>query len=261
MPYYQEIDTTTANGKRTAERLLVLKDALNEIPTKTVDDTLLLATWNIRDFDKPAYGQRLDESVFYIAEIISRFDIVAIQEVYKDLAGLRRVLRVLGGYWKYIVTDVSGGSRGNKERMTFLYDSRKVRFGGLAGEMVLPRIKLDDDSFVPAEQVWRTPYICGFTAGWSRFMLASVHILWGGNAAEPKDRIAEIRKVARFLKQRTQDPTAWSRNLILLGDFNVFDTDDETFGQLTGQGFVVPEKLLEFESNKPIPRKLSATPD
>ena len=39
MPYYKEIDTTTANGKRTAERLLVLKDALNEIPTKTVDDT------------------------------------------------------------------------------------------------------------------------------------------------------------------------------------------------------------------------------
>ncbi len=249
MPFYQNINAKTEAGKRTAERLLILKEALSEIPAKTVDDRLLLATWNIRDFDKPAYGRRLDEAIYYIAEIISRFDIVAIQEVYRDLEGLERVLRVLGGFWKYVVTDMSGGDRGNKERMTFLYDSRKVRFGGLAGEMVLPQVKLDDGTSVPAEQVWRTPFICGFKAGWSKFMLASVHILWGGSKAEPENRIEEIGKVARFLKERTEDPTAWSRNLVLLGDFNIFDTDDATFGQLTEQGFVVPEKLQAFESN------------
>ena len=249
MPFYHRINATTPHGQRTAERLLDLKSALDAIPTKTVDNTLLLATWNIRDFDKPAYGDRLDESIYYIAEIISRFDIVAVQEVYKDLRGLNRVMEVLGGFWKYIVTDVSGGRGGNGERMTFIYDSRKVRFGGLAGELVLPPVKLADGSMANAEQIWRTPYICGFSAGWSRFMLASVHILWGKGVAEPANRVDEIKKVAKFLKARTKDKTAWSQNLILLGDFNIFSIDDETFKALTDQGFHIPEDLKQFTSN------------
>ncbi|MCK5342263.1 MAG: endonuclease/exonuclease/phosphatase, partial [Candidatus Heimdallarchaeota archaeon] len=52
-----------------------------------------------------------------------------------------------------------------------------------------------------------------------------------------------------FLKKRTLDKTAWSRNLILLGDFNIFETTDDTFQQLVNAGFIVPEQLLEFRSN------------
>ena len=252
MPFYQRINTKTESGKRTAERILRLKDALAVIPSKTVDERLLLATWNIRDFDKPAYGERLEEAIYYIAKIISRFDIVAVQEVHKDLKGLNRVLNVLGGYWKYLVTDVAGDGRGNKERMTFLSDSRKVSFGGLAGERVLPPVEIKENGkkeVVPAEQVWRTPFICGFKAGWSRFILTSVHIVWGDSVAEPANRVKEINDVAEFLKKRTQDKTAWSQNLILLGDFNSFSTSDETFKRLTDHGFTVPDKLQAFESN------------
>jgi len=253
MPFYNTIDTETKAGRRTVRRLMELKEGLKDIPRKTVDDTLLLATWNIRDFDKPAYGERSDEAIFYIAEIISRFDLVAIQEVYKDLAGLKRVLKVLGGFWKYIVTDVTEGSQGNKERMTFVYDSRKVTFGGLAGELVLPPVKLKSGQTVPSEQIWRTPFICGFRAGWSRFMLASVHILWGKGKStstqEPADRVAEIRKVAKFLQRRTLDKTAWSRNLILLGDFNIFTTAGEAFGELLKADFQIPPELADFCTN------------
>ncbi len=255
MPFYQTIKENTPSGKRTIEKLLLLKEALNEIPKKTLDETLLLATWNIRDFDKPAYGERSDEAIFYLAEIASRFDIIAIQEVYKDLRGLKRLCKVMGGYWKYITTDVTGGTRGNNERMTFLYDSRKVKFGGLAGEMVLPPVKAEDGTKVPAEQVWRTPFICGFKCGWSRFMLSSVHILWGSGkkngGTEPEDRVAEIRKVAQFLKKRTKDKTAWSRNLILLGDFNIFTTEDDgtAFNELLDAGFDIPQELRTFTTN------------
>lgn len=253
MPFYNRIDTKTPEGMRTAKRLIDLRQGLDSIPEKTVDDTLLLATWNIRDFDKPAYGYRSDEAIYYIAEIISRFDLVAIQEVYKDLTGLKRVLRVLGGYWKYIVTDVTEGRQGNKERMTFVYDSRKVSFGGLAGELVLPPVKVKGGDTVPAEQVWRTPFVCGFRAGWSRFMLASVHILWGSGKStknkEPADRVAEIRKVAQFLKKRTEDETAWSQNLILLGDFNIFTTKGDAYNELLKANFKVPDELLDFCTN------------
>ncbi|MEZ4849611.1 MAG: hypothetical protein R3B93_13535 [Bacteroidia bacterium] len=37
------------------------------------------------------------------------------------------------------------GSAGNMERMAFLYDTRKVTFGGLASEIVLPPMKVKDE--------------------------------------------------------------------------------------------------------------------
>jgi len=255
MPFYHKINTETTEGSRIAERLLTLKEDLRQqIPEKSLDQNLLLATWNIRDFDKPSYGRRSDEAIYYIAEIISRFDIVAIQEVYKSLEALDRVIAVLGGFWKYMVTDVTSGRSGNSERMAYLYDSRKIRLGGLAGELVLPPVKAEDGRKVPANQVWRTPYICGFKSGWSRFMLCSVHILWGsgGNRrVEPANRVEEIKNVAQFLKERTKDKTAWSRNLILLGDFNIFSTDNggEAFKELTDAGFEVPHTLRGLNTN------------
>ena len=113
MPFYKDLDPTTETGKRTIERLLALRKALAaEIPARTLTENLLLATWNIRDFDKPAYGERIEEAIYYIAEIVSHFDIVAVQEVYKDLRGLRRVRSILGGDWKYIITDEAGSGRG-----------------------------------------------------------------------------------------------------------------------------------------------------
>ncbi|MDQ8187046.1 endonuclease/exonuclease/phosphatase family protein [Pelagicoccus sp. SDUM812002] len=255
MPFYQDLDPSTPSGKRTAERLIILKEALKEIPEKTVDSTLLVATWNIRDFDKPAYGERSEEAIYYLAEIISRFDIVAVQEVYRDLKALNRVLKILGGFWKPLISDTTEGSKGNDERMVYLYDSRKVAFGGLAGELVLPDIKTETGDVVPAQQFWRSPYICGFKAGWSTFMLCSAHILWGRQKAiggiEPADRIEEIRKVAKFLKKRTQDPAVWSRNLILLGDFNIFSSDEKgAFGELTKTGgFTIPDHHRDFVTN------------
>jgi len=57
---------------------------------------LRLATWNIREFDSNKYGHRLEESFFYIAEIIAIFDLVAIQEVRDDLSAFRRVMSILG---------------------------------------------------------------------------------------------------------------------------------------------------------------------
>ena len=138
---------------------------------------------------------------------------------------------------------------GNNERMAFLYDSNKVSFGGLAGELVLPPVKDEKGKLQPVSQLWRTPSMVGFRSGWSKFILATVHILWGGAAANSEQRIREIREVAQFLKKRTMDPTAWARNLILLGDFNIFGTDDETFKQLTKAGFEVPAPLLKHRSN------------
>ena len=252
MPFYYKIDKNTDSGKRTAKGLLALQEQLEaEIPKKTVDDNLLLATWNIREFDSPAYGDRLDESFYYIAEILSRFDLIAIQEVRQDLKALDKVKNILGSYWKYIVTDITEGTAGNKERLAFLYDSRKVVFGGLAGEIVIEPVKKDNKTYEPAKQLARTPFICGFQSGWFKFMLSTVHILYGEDAPNEPNRIKEIEELAKFLAKRAKDKTAWSNNLILLGDFNIYETSDETFKALTQNGFIIPEEIQSLPSNAP----------
>lgn len=142
MPFYQNIKPGTPQGKRTITKLQELRVQLTkEIPAKQMESNLLLATWNIREFGGTKYGGRLDESYYYIAEIISKFDLIAIQEVRDNLAALDKVMEILGSYWSYMFTDVTEGREGNSERTAFLFDTRKVRFGGLAGQLVLPRLK------------------------------------------------------------------------------------------------------------------------
>ena len=104
--------------ERCVDRLLAMRARLAPIRARKNDGSLLLATWNIRDFDsnKFGWGPRMPETYYYLAEMISCFDLVAIQEVNEDLAPLRRLMRILGREWDYIVTDVTEGTGGNGER-------------------------------------------------------------------------------------------------------------------------------------------------
>ena len=155
-------------------------------------------------------------------------------------------MKILGSGWDYIFSDATEGRRGNDERMAFLYDKSKVKFSGLAGELVLPprREKIDGKTVVtPVGQIWRTPMLCGFKAGWAKFILCTVHIQWGESIANSEDRTKEIKHVAKFLKKRTEDPTSWARKIILLGDFNIFSTEDKTYASLAEEGFRYPDPL------------------
>jgi endonuclease/exonuclease/phosphatase family metal-dependent hydrolase len=230
---------------RTAAGLLRLREHLaKQLPSRTISDTLMLATWNIREFDSPKCGARTSESILYIAEIVSHFDLVAVQEVNADLEALKWLQRVLGDWWKFLVTDVTAGAKGNQERMAFLYDSRKVKFGGFAGEIVIPPEK-------GKEQLARTPFVCGFETGWLKFMLCTVHIYWGEDEAEDPRRAEEIDCLADFLADHVKQNSAWAKNLVLLGDFNIFSpTDKLTFGAITKKGrFFVPKQLQQLPSN------------
>src|SRR5205823_6559180 len=117
------------------------------VRAKIVDRNLLVATWNLRAFggltkkwrSGPDDSPRRDfRDVRAIAEIVSRFDVVAIQEVRGDLRALRHMLRALGPDWGVIMTDVTKGKDGNDERMAFVFDTRRVKPSGLACELVVP---------------------------------------------------------------------------------------------------------------------------
>jgi len=265
MPDYSnlEIDLDKTNRSFVIERLLNLKNALSSsIPQKSTDKNFILATWNIREFERATYGDRLPETYYYIAEIISHFDLVAVQEVREDLNALRRLKNILGEHWNYLVSDITEGSAGNGERMAYLYDSRKVRFCNVAGEIVLPpkatKIKKTGNKkstikYEPIAQFSRTPYLVSFQSGWFKFYLCTVHILYGDDKDVSK-RTDEIKNIAMFFKKRALDENKydenndlWNRqNFILLGDFNIIDRTNETFKALTYKtDFKIPDSLLK----------------
>lgn len=234
----------------TSRRLLDLRAQLKSsipsgVPHKTKDASLIIGTWNLRDFDNNKYrhGPRRRESLFYIAETISAFDICAIQEVNEDLAPIKRVVKLLGPGWDFIATDVTVGASGNRERMAFVFDTAKVRFRHVAGEIVLPKHALLPDE----KQFARTPFMVSFQAGWFKFSLCTVHIYFGDdtkNSEGYKRRVQEIEHIAREMARRA---TREDENYILLGDFNIKNRMDETMKALTGAGFQLPPEI--FPSN------------
>lgn len=54
--------------------------------------------------------------------------------------------------------------------------------------------------------------------------------------------------LAEFLADRARERYAWSKNMILLKDFNIFNTSDQTLKAITDAGFVVPKQLQKLPS-------------
>ena len=254
--------------KRCAERLLALRHSLQPLRDRKRDSNLLLATWNIRDFDsnKFGWGHRLPETYYYLAEILSCFDLVAVQEVNRDLRGLDRLMDILGREWDYIATDTTVGTSGNSERMAFVFNREKVFFRKIAGEVVLPDGQLivsrkkkkrkDQPDVEPTtvemkQQFARSPFLVAFQSGWFRFSLCTVHIYYGKDSGpELQRRIEEIRKLMKFFGDRQDSETAAEKdksgaveNYILLGDFNVVSPEHETMRALKSEGFKVPDAI------------------
>jgi len=226
----------------------------SKMPQKIVDENLIIGSWNIRNFgavseswrDKPDSPKRNLRSLIYIAEIIKRFDVIAIQEVKADTSGVRLLLDdFLGPNWGLIVSDVSAGSKGNNERLAYLYDRRRVTPSGLAGEIVLPSEANGD----PSQQFDRTPYIVGFQTAAERFALLTAHIRYGDR---PEDRLGEIKSLSRYIADGIRDrATAGGEetNLIVLGDFNIDDRgDNPLFQAFVSTGLMVPQQLLNLKT-------------
>ena len=261
MPYYnllRRLVRNEADRSRAVWNLIELRMQLDEmVPPKDAEDNLLLATWNIRDLGKKnrrGWGARLPETWFYIAEVISRFDFVAVQEV-NQLREWERIMDILGSDWRYIATDETDPALGgNGERMTFVYDRRKVNFQSIAGEIVLPpkmlisaaEFEVDGKTVTSGSQFKRTPFIASFRSGWLKYDICTVHIYYGDDyGTKLKHRVDEIRTIADYLSDRADRALGEDRALILLGDFNIRSPEHKTMKALTGSGFVVPGVLRE----------------
>lgn len=218
-----------------------------QIPDKSANN-LLVATWNLTNF---GLQERSGADYQLMAEIISWFDIVAIQEIAVDLTGLRRLMALLPNY-KTVISDPGG----NDERLGFVYNENKVKLLELIGEVAVPpsdhryiRMKGISGSFNGFD---RNPYIASFETGNIRLMLVSVHFYYGKNRWYDIDRrTLETFAAARWANLRQKSDLSFSKNIVLLGDFNLEKRDkkDKVYKALMKKGLILPEHTTKIGSN------------
>lgn len=242
---------TDIPSQATKDNLALLsKDLDTLIPAKKLEKNLLIATWNIRGFGeitrKETSGdkdtpKRDYQSILCIAEILKRFDVIAIQELKANIKGLRDALKILGNHWALILTDVNKGDAGNGERMGFIFDTRRVQMSGLACELVVPQewIKTASNDAL-TEQFVRSPYAVSFKASNQTFILVTLHILYGKSS---KDRIKELSGIASWMADWAADINDYNQNLICLGDFNIDERGDLLNKTFISKGLHIPDEL------------------
>lgn len=225
---------------RIAEGLQELRTRIDaaKIPPSNLDETLNIATWNIREFGK---RRRSEAAIHYLAEILNQFDLISIVELRDNLADLGRVLPILGPYWRAVYSDTIPDAGNNRERIGFIYDKRAVTFTGLAATANPPR-KKSGKEYVPEFTWWRAPYMASFSAGNFDFVMVTAHIRWGDSKAA---RIAEIRSFAEWLDLKRNQKHVEDKDFIVTGDFNI--ESPAMYEALTSKGLAAPTALRKGE--------------
>jgi endonuclease/exonuclease/phosphatase family metal-dependent hydrolase len=250
-------DRPPANTR--AELTALRRQLSREIPKKN-DRNLLIATWNIREFggltekwkatDKDSPKRDL-HSLLCIAEIVSRFDVAAIQEVQFDVHALREMLRGLGRDYTVILTDAVVDDEGDDERLAFVFDRSRLEVSGLACELVVPlnwtqkkKPKIGIEQGALGRQFARTPYAVEFKRKGATFVLVTLHVTWSGATKQAKkNREEELSAIARWLRAWAKDRNSWNQNLICLGDFNIDRYKSDLWQAFTSTGLTVPEPI------------------
>jgi endonuclease/exonuclease/phosphatase family metal-dependent hydrolase len=238
-------EITDAPPADVAAELATLAQKLDTAIPLRKPQQVLIATWNIRMFGDltrkwhSAEGDtpRRDlHAALCIAEILSRFDVIAIQELKGNIRAFRDVLKKLGPDWSFVMTDETQGDPGNGERLAFLFNMERVKLSGLAAELVVPEdIKSPFATAANAfqRQFVRTPYAVSFQSEGKTFVMVTLHVIFGARGSDRKQELTAIAKWLRNWAERLDD---FGQNLICLGDFNIDRTGDPQFEAFTSTG-------------------------
>lgn len=228
-----------------ALKLLRKRIASAEIPSSKLDETVNIATWNIRHWGQK---KRKKCSLHYIAEILRQFDLISVVELRRNVSEMKYVLELLGEYWDAVFSDYITDAGGNKERIAYIYDTRAVQFTGMAAETDGKRIKNRTTGIYESQfEWWRKPYMASFKAGSFDFVALSVHMQWGTKVG----RKEELSQLAKWVKDYQKDEYRVDRDIILMGDFNIDSFGSDLYKAISEYGLSAPEALLqsEFGSN------------
>ncbi|PIB23532.1 hypothetical protein BFP76_08315 [Amylibacter kogurei] len=229
-----------------------------QIPDVGQAGHVLIATWNIANFGQ---HKRRDIDIAVIAEIISWFEIIAIQEVADNLIDFEKLMAVLPNHFSYIFNDKAG----NGERAAYVFDTRRVRLGAKMGEVGVvesdrDNITFDDGDGLPnvAFQGYnRNPLLCSFEIENHRLLMANCHLLYGpqdtaqNRALSLKQRQLEAYAISRWCDLRRKSKNAWTKNIMAVGDFNLphANDGDPIFEALLDRGLRLPQHETRIPTN------------
>src|SRR6186997_926983 len=218
-----------------------------QIPAKG-RDRLLLATWNIANL---GVQDRLDSDYALIAEVMTWFDLVAVQEVNDDLRGIEAIHDKLPARYDLLFSDASG----NRERQAFLFDTRKVQRLKEVGRVAIPPSQLPKiattGTTTPFAGFDRGPYLASFESGAFRFALLNVHLFYGSEAPADLDRrTLETFAVAWWADKTHRDKHSYVGDIVPLGDFNLpmAAPGDRIFDALVALGLTTPPHSSQIGS-------------
>ena len=218
-----------------------------QIPAKAAR-RLLIATWNIANL---GVQHRLDSDYALMAEMISWFDLVSVQEVNDNLSGILAIKAHLPRSYSLLFSDASG----NDERQAFLYDTRKLSLLDKVGRIAIPPAELGQIKLPGTRKRFpgfdRGPYVASFAAGDFKFIVISVHIYYGSEGpADLARRSLETYAVAWWADKRHRSPHAYVQNIIPMGDFNLpkAEPGDKIFDALTARGLAIPPHTSQIGS-------------
>jgi endonuclease/exonuclease/phosphatase family metal-dependent hydrolase len=210
---------------------------------------LLVATWNIANLGAQ---HRRDQDLSIIAEIVSWFDIVAMQECRENFGDLFDIQNKLPKPYRIIMSDASG----NNERMAFVYDSRKLSVLEEIGEIAFPPSRLKSIKLPGIDAQFngfdRTPYLAAFAVGDTSMMFVNVHLYYGNEKPESMARRSlETFAVAKWADLRKRSRYSFTRELVALGDFNMpkCEPGDPIYKALTKLGLELPEHATQIASS------------
>jgi endonuclease/exonuclease/phosphatase family metal-dependent hydrolase len=231
-----------------------------KVPRKSRDKHLLVASWNIANLGAQ---QRRPQDHALLAELLSWFDLVAVQEVRENLADFDLLRAALPARYRALYSDAAG----NDERLLFVYDSHKLALLEEVGEIALApseaaRVKLPAVTAQRFEGFDRTPYFASWRAGDGGetafdFQLVNVHLYFGSfnSTAESQRsmnrRTLETLAVARWADQRRRSRFVPIKDIVVMGDFNLpkITPGDPIFDALTSKGLRLPMHTAQVGSN------------
>lgn len=205
--------------------------------------SFLLGSWNIANFGDSGQPRR-DESVAIMAEMLSWFDVAAIQETKINLTDLQRLMVALGPGFAYVTSDVAG----NSERMVFVYDIRRVSLLQLAGEIAVPPSHKRHIKLPGIEQKFRgfdrNPYAVAFVIDDTVFTIVNAHLYFGSHSSRSENRRSlETYALGRWADLRMKNGKHPFGATVVIGDLNmpVASPGDPIFDALTKRGLHVPK--------------------
>ncbi len=178
--------------------------------------TITVASWNIRILSDKS---RDENELKIIADILSRYDLVAIQEV-RDKIVMDRLIKYLPEY-DYIISEPVGNKV--KERYAYLYRSQLIE---VLGSYIFPD---NQNQFI------REPFVAHFKSDNFDFTLISIHVLFG----KKPDRRKEISLLDNVLIS-VDESNGPENDTILLGDFN-FSKSESSWEIITHKAMIEHE--------------------